>query len=63
VLENPSKVVVLTSTLKRTVQTAKYLKLNEIKPIPLRILDEINAGVCEHLTYGEIKLKFQAVAQ
>lgn len=42
---------ILTSTLKRTIQTASYIGLPGVKPISLKVLDEINAGVCETLTY------------
>ncbi len=43
---------VWTSTLKRTIQTAQYL------PYPVlqwKALDEIDAGVCDGLTYEEIE--------
>lgn len=40
------EVSVLTSTLKRTIQTASYIDLPGVKPISLKVLDEINAGVC-----------------
>jgi broad specificity phosphatase PhoE/predicted kinase len=46
-----SNVVVWTSTLRRTVETAEHLEL------PFRVwraLDEIDAGVCDGMTYGEI---------
>src|SRR5690606_29788921 len=45
---------VWTSTFKRTIQTVKHL------PYPKtswKALDEINAGVCEELTYEEIAVK------
>ncbi|HMJ10413.1 MAG TPA: 6-phosphofructo-2-kinase/fructose-2,6-bisphosphatase [Polyangiaceae bacterium] len=41
-----------TSTLRRTVQTAQAL---ETTPVAWRALDEIDAGVCDAMTYGEIK--------
>jgi broad specificity phosphatase PhoE len=44
-------VVVWTSTLRRTVETAEHLEL----PFRAwRALDEIDAGVCDGMTYGEI---------
>jgi broad specificity phosphatase PhoE/predicted kinase len=44
-------VVVWTSTLRRTVETAEHLEL----PFrSWRALDEIDAGVCDGMTYGEI---------
>ncbi len=44
--------VVWTSTLKRTLQTAESLHKT---PVAWRALDEIDAGVCDSLTYAEIK--------
>jgi broad specificity phosphatase PhoE/predicted kinase len=44
--------VVWTSTLQRTVATAGKLG---IQPFPWRALDEIDAGVCDGMTYPEIK--------
>ena len=46
---------VYTSTLIRTINTGKYIKLDKIK---LPILNEINAGICEHLTYSQIRDKY-----
>ena len=42
---------VWTSTLQRTIQTAKPLKRH---CIGLRALDEIDAGICDGLTYAEV---------
>ena len=47
-------VTILTSTMNRTIETAKYIRINDKQPIELRVLDEINAGICEHLTYKEV---------
>ena len=52
--EERSRLTILTSTLKRTIATGRFLKINSKAPIELRILDEINAGICENLTYKEI---------
>lgn len=46
--------VVFTSTLKRTIQTAAPLNL---PATPWRALDEIDAGVCDGMTYEEIRAK------
>ncbi|MBK7584600.1 MAG: histidine phosphatase family protein [Myxococcales bacterium] len=46
------RLVVWTSTLKRAIQTAAELG---IRPIARRALDEIDAGVCDGMTYDEIK--------
>ena len=51
---------VWTSTLVRTVQTASRLG----RPIQRwKILDEIHAGMCDGLTYAEIKSQFPDVAE
>ncbi len=41
-----------TSTLKRTIQTAQYLKYPKKQ---WKALDELDAGVCDGLTYEEIE--------
>lgn len=46
------QLVVWTSTLKRAVQTATHLG---IRPVARRALDEIDAGICDGMTYEEIK--------
>ena len=48
----PSGLAVWTSTLKRSMQTARYLKLQATE---WRQLDEIDAGVCDGMTYDEMK--------
>jgi broad specificity phosphatase PhoE len=49
-------VVVWTSTLRRTLQTAEIVGLPYR---PWRALDEIDAGVCDGMTYAEIKEAMQ----
>lgn len=44
--------VVWTSTLRRTLQTAQALPQT---PVTWRALDEIDAGVCDGMTYAEIR--------
>lgn len=44
---------VWTSTLKRTIQTVKHLHYPKTS---WKALDEIDAGVCEELTYEEIEV-------
>lgn len=62
---NCEKFVVNTSTLTRTTETASYLDttkgLYQIKN-PVKILDEINAGICDSLTYEEVEEKFPEIA-
>jgi len=43
--------VVWTSTLKRSIQTAQYVNHPKLS---LRVLDEIDVGVCDGFTYDEI---------
>lgn len=43
--------IVWTSTLKRTIETARPL---QVPSLPWRALDEIDAGICDALTYSEI---------
>jgi broad specificity phosphatase PhoE len=45
-------IIVLTSELIRTINTAKNIKYNKIQ---YKELNEINAGICEDLTYDNFK--------
>lgn len=54
--------VIWTSTLSRTIETAKELAKN-YKCIKIRALNEIYAGICEGLTYSEIQEKMPEVAK
>ncbi|KAI1189300.1 6-phosphofructo-2-kinase [Nemania serpens] len=45
---------VWTSTLKRTIATAQYLPAN-YNQLQWKALDELDAGVCDGMTYQEIK--------
>ena len=49
-----------TSTLKRTIQTAKYLaeSPNGYDKLEWKALDELDSGVCDGLTYGEIHERY-----
>jgi broad specificity phosphatase PhoE len=51
-------VTVWTSTLRRTIQTALPITS---KPMAFRALDEIDAGVCDGMTYEEIKTQMPDV--
>jgi broad specificity phosphatase PhoE len=44
---------VWTSTLQRTIQTAQYLPCNKLT---WKSLDELDAGVCDGMTYEEIEV-------
>ena len=46
---------VLTSNLKRTIQTAQYVPARHYQ---IKALDEIDAGECEGMTYSEIAEKY-----
>lgn len=49
------QLTVWTSTLKRTIQTARYLSFEKLE---WKALDELDSGVCDGLTYGEIEERF-----
>ncbi|XP_069834921.1 6-phosphofructo-2-kinase/fructose-2,6-bisphosphatase 3 isoform X3 [Dendropsophus ebraccatus] len=53
--QNLKELKVWTSQLKRTIQTAEALKVPYEQ---WKALNEIDAGVCEEMTYEEIKEKF-----
>ncbi|KAJ3045482.1 hypothetical protein HDV00_009135 [Rhizophlyctis rosea] len=71
-LENPSPLVtddnfgtdrkaplsVWTSALQRTVDSAEYFEEEYYEVKKIKALNEIYAGICEHLTYDEIKEKY-----
>jgi 6-phosphofructo-2-kinase/fructose-2,6-biphosphatase 2 len=46
---------VWTSTLKRTIQTARFLPFDKLE---WKALDELDSGVCDGLTYGEIEAEY-----
>jgi len=46
---------VWTSTFKRTIQTGQFLPYPKLQ---WKALDEIDAGVCDGLTYEEIEERF-----
>jgi len=48
---------ILTSTMKRTILTAKAIEIGA-KPISLKALDELDAGVCDGELYDEVCQKF-----
>ena len=45
---------VWTSTLKRTIATARHLP-QEWNQLQWKALDELDSGVCDNMTYAEIK--------
>ncbi|KAI2626850.1 6-phosphofructo-2-kinase [Xylaria nigripes] len=51
---NDRPLTVWTSTLKRTIATARYLPAN-YNQLQWKALDELDAGVCDGMTYQEIK--------
>ena len=50
----PKPPIVFTSTLQRTIQTATPLP---VASTPWRALDEIDAGICDGMTYQEIAIQ------
>jgi len=57
-IKEDEEVLVWTSSLKRSIETAKYMQKHPFKQCHWRALDEIFAGVCDGLTYDEIKEKY-----
>lgn len=54
-----TKLVIWTSTLKRTIQTARFLQAETgWDQLEWKALDEIDSGVCDGMTYGEIQDHF-----
>ncbi|KAL0573569.1 Fructose-2,6-bisphosphatase [Marasmius crinis-equi] len=49
------ELTVWTSTLKRTIQTAQYLPFTKLT---WKSLDELDAGVCDGMTYEEIEQEY-----
>ncbi|POS88237.1 Phosphoglycerate mutase-like protein [Erysiphe pulchra] len=48
---------VWTSTLKRTIATARHLP-SQYNQLQWKALDELDSGVCDNMTYAEIKEKY-----
>ncbi|EGP84054.1 uncharacterized protein MYCGRDRAFT_87842 [Zymoseptoria tritici IPO323] len=55
---DPKPFCVWTSMLKRSIQTAQYFDDDEYDSKQMRMLDELNAGVMEGLTYNCISTQF-----
>lgn len=51
------KLTVWTSTLKRTIQTARFLPFEKLE---WKALDELDSGVCDGLTYAEVEERYPA---
>ena len=51
------KLTVWTSTLKRTIHTARFLSEAHTK-LEWKALDELDSGVCDGLTYEEIEKRY-----
>jgi 6-phosphofructo-2-kinase len=49
---------VWTSMLKRSIQTGQYFCDEDFEVKQMRMLDELNAGIMEGLTYDEIRTKY-----
>ena len=56
----PKNFCVWTSMLKRSIQTAQFFDEEDFDIKQMRMLDELNAGSMEGLTYEEIKTQHQA---
>ena len=55
--------VVWTSRLKRTIQTAEPLERDGFPCLRFRELNEIHAGICEGMTYREVGETYPAIAK
>ncbi|CAG8384614.1 unnamed protein product [Penicillium salamii] len=54
-----TKIVIWTSTLKRTIQSARHLKAETgYEKLEWKALDELDSGVCDGLTYEQIAEKY-----
>jgi len=49
--------LIFTSSLKRTLETSMYIKAKQkdCRVLPFTEFDEINAGICEGMTYNEVR--------
>lgn len=56
-----NRLAVWTSRLKRTVQTAEYIECNS--RVRWTALNEIDAGICENLTYKEMAALYPDLAK
>lgn len=56
-VEDDRQLTIWTSTLKRTIQTARHLAASDkgYDKLEWKALDELDSGVCDGLTYGEIQ--------
>ena len=55
--ESPKSFCVWTSMLKRSIQTAQFFDEDDYDTKQFKMLDELNAGTMEGLTYDEIRTK------
>ncbi|PGH14765.1 hypothetical protein AJ80_05809 [Polytolypa hystricis UAMH7299] len=54
-----TKLIIWTSTMKRTIQTARHLAADTgYEKLEWKALDELDAGVCDSLTYEDIAESF-----
>ena len=53
-LKDYNNIKIFTSTLKRAISTANKIELGT-KPTYFKMLDEINVGICDGMTYKEIE--------
>ena len=59
-LYSPKSFSIWTSMLKRSIQTAKYFDEDDFDVKQMKMLDELNAGIMEGMTYEEIKFRYNA---
>ena len=55
-LKNYKNIKIFTSTLKRAISTSNKIQLGT-KPTNFKMLDELNVGICDGMSYQEIESK------
>ncbi|OCK77336.1 bifunctional 6-phosphofructo-2-kinase/fructose-2,6-bisphosphate 2-phosphatase [Lepidopterella palustris CBS 459.81] len=58
-VEGDHNFCVWTSMLKRSIQSAEYFDEEDYETKQMRMLDELNGGIMEGMTYDEIKIQFE----
>jgi 6-phosphofructo-2-kinase len=56
--EEPKNFCVWTSMLKRSIQSAEFFEEEDYETKQMRMLDELNAGIMEGMTYGNIRKQY-----
>lgn len=57
----PEDIIIFTSNLKRTKNTAYLFMQNNYHVYHREVLNEINGGICENMTYQDVKEKYHEI--